>query len=77
LRDREAKGRESEIISETTILGRDVSRDWRDGFCLPGPKRFRHPNTPNGYISLVPMIRQLSGPVKVGFEARDGHEWVL
>lgn len=65
------------MISETTILGIDVSRDWLDGFCLPGQKRFRHPNTADGHIALVAMIQQLSGPVKVGFEATGGHEWVL
>lgn len=26
---------------------------------------------------MVKMIQQLSGPVKVGFEATGGHEWVL
>lgn len=65
------------MISETTILGIDVSRDWLDGFCLPSQKRFRHPNTADGHIALVAMIQQLSGPVKVGFEATGGHEWVL
>ncbi|WP_306007137.1 hypothetical protein [Aquicoccus porphyridii] len=33
------------MISETTILGIDVSRDWLDGFCLPSQKWFRHPDT--------------------------------
>lgn len=65
------------MISEITILGIDVSRDWLDGFCLPGQKRFRHPNNPEGHSALVKMIQQLSGPVKVGFEATGGHEWVL
>lgn len=65
------------MISEITILGIDVSRDWLDGFCLPGQNRFRHPNTADGHIALVAMIQQLSGPVKVGFEATGGHEWVL
>lgn len=65
------------MISEITILGIDVSRDWLDGFCLPSQKRFRHPNNPKGHSALVKMIQQLSGPVKVGFEATGGHEWVL
>lgn len=65
------------MISETTILGIDVSRDWLDGFCLRGQRRFRHPNTPDGHIALVEMIQQLPGAVKVGFEATGGHEWVL
>ena len=65
------------MISETTILGIDVSRDWLDGFCLPGQNRFRHPNTADGHIALVAMIQKLSGPVHVGFGATGGHEWVL
>ena len=65
------------MIPETTILGIDVSRDWLDGFCLPGQKRFRFPNTATGHIALVAMIQQLSASVKVGFEATGGHEWVL
>lgn len=65
------------MISETIILGIDVSRDWLDGFCLPGQKRFRYPNTADGHTALVAMIQQLSGPLKVGFEATGGHEWAL
>jgi transposase len=65
------------MISETTILGIDVSRDWLDGFCLPSQNRFRHPNSADGHIALVAMIQQLSVPVKVGFEATGGHEWAL
>lgn len=65
------------MISETTILGIDVSRDWLDGFCLPSQNRFRHPNTADGHSALVAMIQQLSGSVKVGFEATGGHEWML
>ncbi|MEL6361728.1 MAG: IS110 family transposase [Pseudomonadota bacterium] len=65
------------MIAETTVLGIDVSRDWLDGFCLPGQKRFRYPNTADGHVALVAMIQQLSGPLKVGFEATGGHEWVL
>ena len=65
------------MISKITILGIDVSRDWLDVFCLPSQKRFRHLNNPEGHSALVKMIQQLSGPVKVGFEATGGHEWVL
>ncbi len=65
------------MISEITILGIDVSRDWLDGFCLPSPKRFRRPNTLDGHGALVAMIQQLSGPAKVGLEATIGQEWVL
>lgn len=55
----------------------DVSRDWLDGFCLPSQNRFRHPNTADGHNAPVAMIQQLSGSVKVGFEATGGHEWML
>lgn len=65
------------MIAETTLIGIDVSRDWLDGFCLRNHRRFRHPNTADGHIALVAMIRQIPGPVKVGFEATGGHEWVL
>lgn len=65
------------MIAETTVLGIDVSRDWLDGICLPDHKRFRFPNTAEGHIALVAMIQQLSGPLKVGFEATGGHEWGL
>ncbi len=56
------------MISETAILGMDVSRDWLDGFCLPSQNRFRQPNTADGHSALVAMIQQLSGSVKVGFD---------
>ncbi|TYB83653.1 IS110 family transposase [Oceaniovalibus sp. ACAM 378] len=65
------------MIAETTLVGIDVSRDWLDGFCLPGQSRFRHSNTKGGHIALVAMIRQIPGSVKVGFEATGGQEWVL
>ena len=65
------------MISDTTILGIDVSRAWLDGFCLPSQNRFRHPNTADGHSALVAMIQQLSGTVKVGFEATGGHERML
>lgn len=65
------------MIAETIVVGIDVSRDWLDGFCLPGQQRFRHPNTEEGHTALVAMIRQMPGQVKVGFEATGGQEWVL
>jgi hypothetical protein len=49
------------MISETTILGIDVSRDWLDGFCLPSQNRFRHPNTADSHTALVAMIQQHFG----------------
>ena len=65
------------MIAEITLLGIDVSRDWLDGFCLPGQQRFRHPNSADGHIALIAMIQRFSGPVKVGFEATGGQEWRL
>ena len=65
------------MIAETIVVGIDVSRDWLDGFCLPGQQRFRHPNSEQGHTALVAMIRQMPGQVKVGFEATGGQEWVL
>ena len=65
------------MIAETIIVGIDVSRDWLDGFCLPGQQRFRHSNTEQGHTALVAMIQQMPGQVKVGFEATGGQEWVL
>lgn len=55
------------MIAETIIVGIDVSRDWLDGFRLPGQQRFRHRNTKLGHTALVAMIRQMPGQVKVGF----------
>lgn len=65
------------MIAETNIIGIDVSRDWLDGFSLPGQIRFRHRNTKEGHAALVAMIRQMPGLTKVGFEATGGQEWVL
>lgn len=65
------------MMSETAIPGMDVSRDWLEGFCLPGQNRFRHPDTADGHIAPVAMIQQPSDTVKAGFEATGGHEWVL
>ncbi len=65
------------MIAETTLVGIDVSRDWLDGFFLPGQERFRHPNTSGGHLALIEMIRLLPSSAKVGFEATDGQEWAL
>lgn len=65
------------MIAEKAILGIDVSRDWLDGFFLPDQKRFRYPNTAEGHGALITIIHHISGPVKVGFEATGGQEWVL
>ncbi len=65
------------MIAELTIFGIDVSRDWLDGFSLPGQERFRQPNTAKGHVALISMIEHLSGQVRVGFEATGGQEWAL
>jgi transposase len=65
------------MITATTVVGIDVSRDWLDGFCLPGEQRFRLANSAEGHELLVAAIREMPGPVKIGFEATGGQEWVL
>jgi transposase len=65
------------MISATTVVGIDVSRDWLDGFCFPGEQRFRLANSAEGRELLVAAIREMPGPVKIGFEATGGQEWVL
>ena len=65
------------MIADIILVGIDVSRDWLDGFCLSGSKRFRHPNTAAGHHAFIAMIREMPGRVKVGFEATGGQEWVL
>ena len=65
------------MIAATTVVGIDVSRDWLDGFCFPGEQRFRLANSAEGHEKLLAAIREMPGPVKVGFEATGGQEWVL
>ena len=65
------------MITATTVVGIDVSRDWLDGFCFPGERRFRLANSAEGHELLIAAIREMPGPVKVGFEATGGQEWVL
>lgn len=65
------------MIAATTVVGIDVSRDWLDGFGFPGEQRFRLANSPEGHEQLITAIQEMAGPVKVGFEATGGHEWVL
>lgn len=59
------------------MVGVDVSRDWLDGFCFPGEQRFRPANWAEGHELLVAAIREMPGPVKIGFEVTGGQEWVL
>ncbi|WP_372572113.1 IS110 family transposase [Ruegeria jejuensis] len=65
------------MISAKPMVGIDVSRDWLDGFCLPGGTRFRLANSAEGHEELISIIRQQPGPVQIGFEATGGQEWVL
>jgi len=65
------------MITATTVVGIDVSRDWLDGFCFPGEQRFRLANSAEGHELLVAAVREIPGPVKIGFEATGGQEWVL
>ena len=65
------------MIAATSVVGIDVSRDWLDGFCFPGEQRFRLANSAEGHEQLIAAIREMPGPVKIGFEATGGQEWVL
>lgn len=64
-------------MSAETIIGIDVSRDWLDGFYLPGKQRFRLPNSPDGYARLLETLQSMPDGLKVGFEATGGQEWAL
>ena len=65
------------MIAATTVVGIAVSRDWLDGLCLPGEQRFRLANSAEGHAPLIAAVRAMPGPVKIGFEATGGQEWVL
>ena len=65
------------MIPAATVIGIDVSRDWLDGFCASSGQRIRLPNTVAGHVELLAQIQDLSRPVRVGFEATGGQEWVL
>ena len=65
------------MVAAMTAVGIDVSRDWLDGFCSSDEQRFRLPNSAMGHEQLITVIREMPGPVKVGFEATGGQEWAL
>lgn len=65
------------MITATTMVGIDVSRDWLDGFWFPAEQRFRLPNSAEGHEQLIAAIGEIPGAVKIGFEATGGQEWVL
>ncbi|CAN7746668.1 IS110 family transposase [Mesorhizobium sp. LjNodule214] len=65
------------MIAAATVIGIDVSRDWLDGFCIPGGQHFRLPNTSEGHAQLLVQIRRMPAAVRVGFEATGGQEWAF
>ncbi|WP_408635227.1 IS110 family transposase [Paracoccus binzhouensis] len=65
------------MIPAVAVIGIDVSRDWLDGFCASSGRHLRLPNTVAGHAQLLVQLRALPQPVRVGFEATGGQEWVL
>ena len=65
------------MVSATTVVGIDVSREWLDGFCLPDLQRFCLANSPEAHENLILMIRQMPAPLRVGFEATGRQEWAV
>lgn len=63
-------------ITQTPVLGIDVSRDYLDGYFLPDGKRFRLPNTEEGHGQLIELLA-VHPDVVVCFEATGGQEWRL
>ena len=41
------------MITATTVVEIDVSRDWLDGFCFPSEERFRVANSAEGHELLI------------------------
>jgi len=65
------------MIAEPSLIGIDVTSDWLDGFDLPGQQRIRQPKTAQGHNTLIAMVWQIPGQVRVGVEAMVGQERVL
>ena len=65
------------MIPATTVIGIDVSRDWLDGCCASSGQHFRLSNSAAGHAQLLVLLRALPQPVRIGFEATGGQEWVL
>jgi transposase len=76
IRTAEHKEESMKDITQTPILGIDVSRDHLDGYFLPDGKRFRLPNTEAGHARLIELLA-LRPDVVVCFEATGGQEWRL
>ena len=62
-------------VTQTDIIGIDVSRDWLDLYCLPCGSHARLPNTLTGHAQLVAMAQ--ARRALVCFEATGGQEWRL
>ncbi|MDU8945956.1 IS110 family RNA-guided transposase [Ovoidimarina sediminis] len=60
-------------ISQTRIIGIDVSRDWLDIHCLPEGKRARLANKLEGHEQVAQLALELGA--LVCFEATGGQEW--
>lgn len=75
IRTAEQKEESMNNISQDSIIGIDVSRDWLDMYCLPDGLRHRLPNTADGHLQLAAVARERSA--LVCFEATGGQEWRL
>jgi len=64
-----------DTVTQTAIIGIDVSRDWLDIHCLPSNQKLRLPNTDKGHVHLGELA--LSRNALVCFEATGGQEWRL
>lgn len=62
-------------LSQTSIIGIDVSRDWLDIHCLEDGKRLRFANTLAGHKKVTKLA--LERKALVCFEATGGQEWQL
>lgn len=65
------------MIAATTVVRVDVFRDWLDGFCLPGLRRFRLANSPDAQEEPISMICEMPAPVQLAFNAKGGPGWPL
>ena len=75
IRTTDQKEESMQDITQNTIIGIDVSRDWLDIHYLPEGQHLRVPNTKEGHA----RVANLANPVDalVCFEATGGQEWQL
>ncbi|MCC1495154.1 IS110 family transposase [Cognatishimia sp. F0-27] len=64
-----------DTVTQTAIIGIDVSRDWLDIHCLPANERLRRPNSEEGHAQ-VGELASLQDAL-VCFESTGGQEWKL